>query len=71
MLVGYFTRWFMHLSITFYYFYFAQSVDIRVFLKISKAFDKDWHPGNLYKLESHGVKGKFLDLLTNYPREPV
>ena len=39
--------------------------------EISKAFDKVWHKGLLYKLESYGVKGKLLDLLTNYLRDRV
>ena len=50
----------------------APSADVRgVFLDISKTFDKVWHPGFLYKLELYEVKGKLLDVLTNYLRERV
>ena len=37
-----------------------------VFLDISKAFDKVWHEGLLYKLKSMGISGKLYDLLENY-----
>ena len=50
----------------------APSADVRgVFLDISKTFDKVWHPGLLYKLELYEIKGKLLDVLTNYLRERV
>ena len=41
-----------------------------VFLDISKAFDKVWHEGILFKLKTYGVNGEVLTLLTNYWREP-
>ena len=37
-----------------------------VFLDISKAFDKVWHDGLLFKLDSNGVKGKLLKLIKSY-----
>ena len=40
-----------------------------VFLDISKAFDKVWHEGILFKLKTYGVNGEVLTLLTNYLHE--
>ena len=37
-----------------------------VFLDMSKAFDKVWHDGLLYKLKCLGVKGSFYNILNNY-----
>ena len=37
-----------------------------VFLDISKAFDKVWHDGLLYKLKCLGVDGGFYGILKNY-----
>ena len=37
-----------------------------VFLDISKAFDKVWRKGLLYKLKSVGILGEFYNLLENY-----
>ena len=37
-----------------------------VFLDMSKAFDKVWHEGLLYKLKCYGVEGTFLNILENY-----
>ena len=36
------------------------------FFDISKAFDKVWHQGLIFKLKSYGVDGKLLKLLKNY-----
>ena len=36
------------------------------FLDISKAFDKVWHKGLLYKLKSMGISGDLFNLLENY-----
>ena len=36
------------------------------FLDISKAFEKVWHKGLLFKLESYGVDGSLLKLMENY-----
>ena len=35
-------------------------------MDLSKAFDKVWHQGLLFKLESFGVCGKLLNLLKDY-----
>ena len=44
-----------------------QRAEVRaVFLDISKAFDKVWHDGLLYKLEQNGITGHLLHLLKNY-----
>ena len=46
---------------------FDSSLEVRaVFLDISKAFDKVWHPGLLFKLKSCGIEGNLLKLLENY-----
>ena len=34
-----------------------------IFLDISKAFDKVWHEGIIFKLKSNGVSGKLFDLI--------
>ena len=43
------------------------SLEVRsVFVDISKAFDKVWHEGILYKLKSMGISGELYYLLENY-----
>ena len=43
------------------------TVDVRgVFLYISKAFEKVWHDGIIFKLKSYGAEGELLSLLKNY-----
>jgi hypothetical protein len=40
-----------------------------VFLDISKAFDRVWHKGLLFKLKSCGITGRLLDWLKDYLTE--
>ena len=40
-----------------------------VFMDISKAFDKVWHDGLIFKLKQNGVSGSLLSFLENYLRE--
>ena len=35
-------------------------------MNLSKAFDKFWHQGLFFKLESFGIRGKLLKLLEDY-----
>ena len=37
-----------------------------VFLDISKAFDKMWHYGIIYKLTQNGISGNLLNLLEDF-----
>ena len=37
-----------------------------VFLDISKAFDRVWHAGLLYKLDQYGISGNLLKWVSNY-----
>ena len=40
-----------------------------VFCDISKAFDRVWHTGLLFKLEQNGIKGDLLKWISNYLSE--
>ena len=37
-----------------------------VFLDISKAFDKVWHEGLIFKLKQNGVRGNLLSFFVSY-----
>ena len=37
-----------------------------VFLDISKAFDKVWHEGLIFKLKQNGIRGNLLDFFVSY-----
>ena len=44
-----------------------KSLEVRaLFLDISKAFDKVWHDGLLYKLNKNGISRSLLKLFENY-----
>ena len=46
------------------------SLEVRaVFLDISKAFDKVWHDGLVFKLRQNGVNGSLLNFFDNYLRD--
>ena len=40
-----------------------------VFCDISKAFDRVWHKGLLFKLKQNGIEGDFLEWISNYLEE--
>ena len=43
------------------------NLDVRsVFLDMSKAFDRVWHEGLLFKLKHNGINGKLLNLMKSY-----
>ena len=45
----------------------TESLEVRaVFLDISKAVDKVWHEGLLFKLKQNGISGGLLNLFQNY-----
>ena len=48
---------------------FDEGFDVRsVFLDISKALDKVWHDGIIFKLKQNGISGNLLSLLSNFLR---
>ena len=58
-------------QLSYVYHEFCKALDMKkdvhiVFCDISKAFDKVWHQGLLYKLNELGVKGKLLKWFEDY-----
>ena len=46
---------------------FDNGLEVRgVFLDISKAFDKVWHDGRIYKLKQNEIKDKLLCILIDF-----
>ena len=46
---------------------FDRGLEVRsIYLDMSKAFDKVWHEGLIFKLEQNGIEGKLLNLFKNY-----
>ena len=44
-----------------------EGLEVRgVFLDISKAFDKVWHDGLIYKLQQNGISGELLNILIDF-----
>ena len=39
---------------------------MRCFLDISKAFDKVWHDGLIFKLQENGISGNLLEVLKHF-----
>ena len=40
-----------------------------VYLDISKAFDKVWYKGIIFKVKQNGISGKLLSLLSDFLKE--
>ena len=48
---------------------FDKGLDVRgIFLDISKAFDKVWHDGLIFKLRQNGISGDTINILQNFLR---
>ena len=45
---------------------FDYNLEVRAFLDISKAFDKVWHKGLIYKLKQNGILGNILNTIIDF-----
>ena len=46
---------------------FDLELEVRgIFLDTSKAFDKVWHDGLIFKLHQNGICGEMIDILENF-----
>ena len=46
---------------------FDEGFEVRVvFLNISRAFDKVWHEGLIFKLKQNGISGNLINLLCDF-----
>ena len=49
---------------------FGNGFEVRgVFLNISKAFNKVWHEGIIFKLKQNGISGKLLSVLSDFLKD--
>ena len=49
---------------------FDDGFEVRgVFLDISKAFDKVWHKGIIFKLQQSGISGKLIRALSDFLKD--
>ena len=63
-------------QLSFMYHEFCKALDAKkdiqiVFCDISKAFDKVWHKGLLYKLRRVGIKGDLLNWFEDYLTDSI
>ena len=61
----------IHQLHTYIYHDIVSTIDSRqhlcmIFCDISKAFDRVWHPGPLFKLRQYGVDGQLLEWVRDY-----
>ena len=48
---------------------FAKALEVRgIFRDISKAFDKVWHDGLIFKLRQNGIRGDIINILQDFLR---
>ena len=47
-------------------YFLSNGLETAVFFDISKAFDKVWHEGLLFKLKENGISGNLLNVIANF-----